>query len=198
MTEIHSPTTTPTVAHQPAADRADQEHRPITADEMHLVTGIQCHLVPTGFGADQVPCLTAVTDAQRHSVPLSKWHLCEASCITFTCGPVLLLAKGSRGARRQWRGLTSPPVATPYHARRIVEIHRLAPHHVGLEAWLHDPTEDGDVELNPGLDSPQQSPNMSNPGRLLSVLTPIKRLFAGAPTPEPKEGPSENPRDTTA
>ena len=34
--------------------------------------------------------MTAATDAQRYSIPLSKWDLCEASCITFTCRPVLL------------------------------------------------------------------------------------------------------------
>ena len=86
---------------------------------------------------DQLPFLTAVTDAQRHSLPLSKWDLCEASCIIFTCRPVFLLPRGRRGARRQWRGLTSPPMATPYHARRIEKMHRLAPHHVGVEAWFH-------------------------------------------------------------
>ena len=191
VTEVHPPTMTLIVAHQPTADQAGQEHRPTTTDEMHLVTGIQCRPIPMGFAADQLPCLTAVTNAQRHSIPLSRWDICEASCITFTCRPVLLLARGRRGARRHWRGLTSPPVATRYHARRIEEIHRLAPHHVGLEAWLHDPTQDGDVESNPGQESPQQSPNMSNPGRLSFVLTPIKRLFGGAPTPEPQEGPSE-------
>ena len=52
------------------------------------------------------------------------------------------------------------------------------------------------MESNPEPDSPQQSPNMSNPGRLSSVLTPIKRLFGGAPTPEPQEGPLETQETT--
>ena len=47
------------------------------------------------------------------------------------------------------------------------------------------------MESNPGPETPKRSPNVSNPGRLSSVLTPIKRLFGGAPTPEPQDGTSE-------
>ena len=58
VTEVHSPTTTLTVAHHSATDQAAQEHRPITADEIHLVTGIQCHPIPTGFaGGTRLPRL---------------------------------------------------------------------------------------------------------------------------------------------
>ena len=188
---VHSPTKTLTFPHTPAADRADHAHRPVTMGEMHLVTGIQSRPIPKCLAATQLLCLTDVTHAQRQSIPLSNQDRNEASCIALACRPVLLWARGRRGARHQWRGLISPPVVRPYHARRTQERHRPAPHHVGQEAWLYDPTEDGDVESNPGPETPKRSPNVSNRGRVSSVLTPIKRLFGGAPTPEPQDGTSE-------
>ena len=159
--------------------------------EMHLVTVMQILPLLKCLAATQLLCLTDVTHAQCQPTLLSNRDGNHASSVTLACRPVLLLSRGRTDARRQWRELRPPPGVRAYQAGTTQKRCRPAPNHVGQAAWLHDPTEDGDVESNPGPETPKKSPNVSNPGRLSSVLTLIKRLFGGAPTPEPQDGKSE-------
>ena len=81
VTGVHSPTTTLTVPHTSAADRADHAHRPVTVGEIHLVTGIQSRPIPKCLAAAQFLCMTDVTS--RCLSPLVYLYLFPFQAVCF-------------------------------------------------------------------------------------------------------------------